>query len=113
MSSRAFLTLAEFLTRNLQRIQALPQAHFVLKAPNHLALFVRGPNVRTPVATALRLVKSFTRVYSQPYYASLEEVTAEEESRTRALLEAAEPQIKSSSGGKEYSEVSRKRKNGR
>ena len=63
VSSRTFQTLEEFLTLALQTIKAQPRGHFVLKVPDHKAVFVRAHFVREPwISNALR-TRALERIY--------------------------------------------------
>lgn len=86
VSSRTFLSLDEFLILQTQKIQALPQAHFVIKTAGAPALIVRGPWVKTPVIGKNRLKKGLDRVYELPYYTDPALIAGEEEQRTIKLL---------------------------
>lgn len=48
VSSRTYLSQDEFLTLCLQKMKAQPRGHFVIKVPNHKAVFVRAHFVREP-----------------------------------------------------------------
>lgn len=48
VSSRTFQTLDEFLTLALQMVKRQPRGHFVIKVPDHKAIFARAYFVRDP-----------------------------------------------------------------
>lgn len=55
VSTRTFQSLEEFLTLALQTIKRQPRGHFLIKVPDHKALFVRAYFVREPwIPQALR-----------------------------------------------------------
>ena len=65
VSSRTFQTLDEFLTISLQTIKAQPCGHFVVKVPEHKAIFVRAHFVRVPwVSNAVR-TRALQRVHER------------------------------------------------
>ncbi len=70
VSSRTFVSEAEYLTSCLQKIKAQPQAHFVLKVENHPAIFCSAPFVGDPKLSARRRAEALTRMFSEPFYLS-------------------------------------------
>jgi hypothetical protein len=68
VSSRTFLTKEEFLTLGLQRVRGQVQGDFVVKAPGHPAVFLRGPFVETPRIGAKLLGDALARIFLAPFY---------------------------------------------
>lgn len=93
VSSRTYLSQDEFLTMELKRVKALPQAHFMLKTPNNPPHIVRGPWVKDPAIGVLQRERGLGRVYGRPYYAYPEAIAIEERARLSALIDDSEPQI--------------------
>ncbi len=87
VSSRQFLTKDEQMTLALQQVKAQPKAHFLLDVPDHQAVFMRAPYVKTPWITARRRREGLERIYSQACYSTPQEIAKEEEQRTRHLQE--------------------------
>ena len=84
VSSRTFLSKEEQLTLALQKIKAQGTGHFVLKTPNHPAVFMRAPYVPEPRISTRALEAARQRIFSQPCYVKREEVEVQEQK----LLEA-------------------------
>lgn len=83
VSSRTFLTEAEFLTLGLQRIQAQPRGHCVLKVPTSKAVFLKLPFVKTPWISQRVRDSARERIFAQPFYRQRVEVEAEEKALVR------------------------------
>lgn len=87
VSSRTFLSEAEFLTLGLQKLRLQPRGHFALKVPGKRAVFLRAPLVKDPWLSASARDRALARVFSQPCYSSPQQVAQEEtEKRDRLLL---------------------------
>lgn len=74
VSSRTFVSEAEFLTRELQKVKSQRTAAFVIKTPHSKALFLRGPFVgirrlALPVLQAAR-----RRIFGAAFYHAVVEV---------------------------------------
>ena len=68
VSSRTFVSEAEYLTTCLQKIKAQPQAHFVLKVENHPAIFCQAPFVGDPKISLRRRAEALAQMFSEPFY---------------------------------------------
>ncbi len=88
VSTRTFMPPDEQFFQKLQEVQALPPAHYVLKAGNNPAVFLRAPFVETPRISRRRLTEGLERVHSKPYYGRAEEIDEEERERLERLLSA-------------------------
>ena len=93
VSSRQFLNKEEQMTLFLQQIQTLPQAHFLLKVPNHEAIFVRAPFVKEPWISERRRRAAMEQIYNQSMYSTPEQIAIEEQER-RKHLQQLPPQVK-------------------
>jgi hypothetical protein len=68
VSSRTFVSEAEYLTGCLQKIKAQPQKHFVLKTENNPAIFCSAAFVGDPKISARRRAEALTRMFQEPFY---------------------------------------------
>jgi hypothetical protein len=67
-SSRTFESEAEFLTKKLQRIKGLPQAHAFVKVPGKTGRFLRLPRVRTPWLPERTRNAGYARIFDRSFY---------------------------------------------
>jgi hypothetical protein len=89
VTSRIFYTLEEQITMFLQRVKTQPEAHFVLKTRTGIARFVRAPHIEVPRVARLALEKARQRMFAtRPYFATVQEVEAEERARQARLTKA-------------------------
>jgi len=89
VSSRTFLTEQEFLTLQLQKIKAQPQAHCFVKVPGKRGRFVALPRITDPWISARTREAGLQRVFGQPFYSTHEECEMLE-SNQRSLPPATE-----------------------
>lgn len=106
VSSRQFLNREEQMILSLQKIKSLPKGHFLLKVPDHEAVFVRAPFVKDPWLSQRKRQDAMERIYNQPYYSTPEQIAIEEQERARQLQQLQPqwkaPRIKSSFPPTEY-----------
>jgi len=91
VASREFWKLEEFLIKPLQRLHTLPRGCFALKAPGHRPRFLRAPRVKEPWLAARTRERALGQIFSQPYYATPEQIAEEEIARHGRFALARRP----------------------
>jgi hypothetical protein len=86
VSSRTFLNKEEFLILGMQRINVQGKAHFLLKVPDKLAVFFRTGRADDPYLRQRDRAQGYQRIFTQPSYATVETIDAEETERQERLL---------------------------
>jgi hypothetical protein len=109
VSSRTFETYDEFIVRAMQRLQAQPTGHFVLKTPTSSPVFVRAPFVRTPFLPPAVIRSAVELMYARPCYGKPADI-AEEEARRQAELARPADRLLLTHRSDEQAPVSYKRK---
>jgi hypothetical protein len=88
ISSRTFLSEAEFLTLALQKLRLQPRGHFALKVPGKPVVFLRARRVNEPWLSERARDRALEQVFSQSYYSSPEQIAEEENARRKLFLVA-------------------------
>ena len=90
VANRCFLTIEEQVLEYAKRVERLPVGHYVLKVPGHGPLFLESPWVERPRLSDEFLTAGLEQIFGQSYYASPQEIEAEEQARSAQLLGAYE-----------------------
>lgn len=81
--SREFWKLDEFLIKPIQRMHTLRRGCFALKVPGNRALYIRAPRVEERWLKASTRERALGQIFSQPYYATPEELAQEKRSELK------------------------------
>ena len=93
ISSRTFISPEEFFMMAIQKIKGQPDAHFVVKVPNHSAIFCKAPFVSNPKISCASRAETMEKIFSQDIYSktALQATGIATYQRRAPMLQSTEP----------------------